>query len=86
MSFIPRSSNSTSFLVTVLTVKFKNEDHTFKFPYHSPLEWLIDVVTDSSLAQDILWYPIQKYLCKGNKVIRMYDEPVTGKMWWEAQV
>lgn len=69
-----------------VTVKFRNEDHTFEFPYRSPLKWLIDVVTDSNLAQDILWYPIKKYLCKENKVVHMYDEPVTGKMWWEAQV
>ena len=89
--FYTRSTESLRVIVLQfrtgrVVVRFKNEDHTFEFPYRSPLEWLTNIITDRSLAPEISWYPVQKYLCKGGRAICMYDEPVTGKMWWEVQV
>ncbi|KIJ46707.1 hypothetical protein M422DRAFT_249872 [Sphaerobolus stellatus SS14] len=48
-------------------------------------EWLVDLVTDPTLADSIMWYPIEKYLHHGSKITRIYDEVNTGKQWWEIQ-
>jgi len=33
-----------------------------------------------------MWYPVEKYLHEGAKIIGLYDETNTGQRWWEIQV
>ncbi|KIJ38584.1 hypothetical protein M422DRAFT_176350 [Sphaerobolus stellatus SS14] len=68
-----------------ITHEFQGQPHTFKFKYRDPWEWLVDIVTDPTLASSIIWYPVEKYLHHGNMIIRIYDEVNTGKRWWEIQ-
>ncbi|KIJ57372.1 hypothetical protein M422DRAFT_148910 [Sphaerobolus stellatus SS14] len=64
---------------------FKGRTHTFKFQYRDPWKWLLDIVTDPTLSDSILWYPVEKYLNQNRRITRIYDELNTGTRWWEIQ-
>ncbi|KIJ43728.1 hypothetical protein M422DRAFT_169582, partial [Sphaerobolus stellatus SS14] len=64
---------------------FRGKTHTFKFQYRDPWKWLLDIVTDPTLADSILWYPVEKYLHQNGRITRIYDELNTGTQWWEIQ-
>jgi hypothetical protein len=74
------------FQTGIVSAMFEKKEYTFEFPYRSPREWLINIVTDSTLTPYISWYPIKKYLCKDGREIPLYDEPKTGQKWWNVQV
>ena len=69
-----------------VTHKFQGKSYTFHFKYRDPWEWVVDVVTDPTLSDSIMWYPVQKYLYNGTKITRIFDEVNTGERWWEIQV
>lgn len=50
------------------------------------MEWLRSIITDPSLAPFIAWHPYKKFLHKNGHETPMYDEPCTGKRWWNIQV
>lgn len=58
----------------------------FEFVYHSPMEWLMGIVTDPTLAHFIAWHPYKKFLHTDRKETPMYDELCTGEHWWNIQV
>ncbi|KIJ28337.1 hypothetical protein M422DRAFT_270406 [Sphaerobolus stellatus SS14] len=64
---------------------FRGKTYTFKFQYRDPWKWLLDIVTDPTLADSILWYPVEKYLHQNGRITRIYDELNTGTRWWEIQ-
>ncbi|KIJ30675.1 hypothetical protein M422DRAFT_267721 [Sphaerobolus stellatus SS14] len=76
----------TQFKDGEVTHKFQGKSYTFHFKYRDPWEWLVDLVTDPTLSNSIMWYPVEKYLHNGSKITRIYDEVNTGKRWWEIQV
>ncbi|GJE89869.1 hypothetical protein PsYK624_059800 [Phanerochaete sordida] len=78
----------------IFTVKFQTgsvsavhdgTEYTFKFPYRDPWAWILELVTDKSLLDSIMWWPVKKYLVTGWKETRLYDETNTGDAWYNAQ-
>ncbi|KAJ7603016.1 hypothetical protein FB45DRAFT_1014955 [Roridomyces roridus] len=65
--------------------EFEGEVRHFEFYYRDPWEWIVELVTDPSLANDIVWYPCRKYLVVDGNRQRMRDEPWTADLWWELQ-
>ncbi|KIJ40358.1 hypothetical protein M422DRAFT_256913 [Sphaerobolus stellatus SS14] len=64
---------------------FKGKVHVFKFQYRDPWKWLLDIVTDPTLNNSIMWYPVEKYLHQNGCITRIYDKLNTGTHWWKIQ-
>jgi hypothetical protein len=71
--------------VTV-SAEFESTTYSFDFRYRDPWKWVVDLVTDPSLADVIVWHPSQKLLHDNGKVSRLYDEYHTADTWWRVQV
>jgi Plavaka transposase len=69
-----------------VSADFENVTYTFNFRYRDPWKWVVDLITDPSLADTIVWYPSQKFLHEDGRVTRLYDEYDTADTWWEVQV
>jgi len=65
---------------------FCGRPYCFKFKYRDPWRWILDIVGDRTLAEDIMWFPVQRYLNDGIRITRIYDELNTGDAWWTIQV
>jgi hypothetical protein len=65
---------------------FEGELWQFKFFYRDPWHWLLDLVSDPTLAEEIVWYPSRKYLVVDGNRQRLRDEPYNSDKWWEMQV
>jgi hypothetical protein len=65
---------------------FEGELWPFKFFYRDPWDWLLDLVSDPTLADEIVWYPSRKYLVVDRNRQRLRDEPYNSDQWWEMQV
>ena len=65
---------------------FHGRPYCFKFKYRDPWQWILDIVSDRTLREDIMWFPVQKFLRDGNRITRIYDELNTGDTWWTIQV
>jgi hypothetical protein len=65
---------------------FQNYQHVFQFKFRDSWSWIVDLLTDATLSAKIMWYPVQKYLHDGFKIVRLYDELNSGDLWWEIQV
>ncbi|KIJ25403.1 hypothetical protein M422DRAFT_273649 [Sphaerobolus stellatus SS14] len=68
-----------------VTHVFQSRTYTFKFKFRDTWEWILDLVGDATLSEQIMWYPVQKYLHNGFQIIRIYDELNSGEAWWEIQ-
>ncbi|KIJ36129.1 hypothetical protein M422DRAFT_261454 [Sphaerobolus stellatus SS14] len=64
----------TQFKDGEVTHEFQGKSYTFHFKYRDPWEWLVDLVTDPTLSNSIMWYPVEKFLHNGSKITRIYDE------------
>ncbi|KAJ7430758.1 hypothetical protein B0H11DRAFT_2390246, partial [Mycena galericulata] len=64
---------------------FEGELWHFKFFYRDPWDWLLDLVSDPTLADEIVWYPSRKYLVVDGNRQRLRDEPYNSDKWWEMQ-
>ncbi|KIM72356.1 hypothetical protein PILCRDRAFT_93491 [Piloderma croceum F 1598] len=73
------------FMIGHISEEFEGRTYDFEFPYHSPIDWLKSIVTDTTLTPSISWYPIQKFLCRHGDMIRIFDEPNSAKKWWDIQ-
>nr|GAT50600.1 predicted protein [Mycena chlorophos] len=62
------------------------ERRTFTIRFRDPWQWILELVTDPSLANDIVWYPHRKYLVIDGFRKRLRDEFYTADHWWEMQV
>lgn len=65
---------------------FRGCEFRFQYQYRDPWEWILEIVTDPTLAHLIMWYPTRKYLHRGSRITQLYDELNTGTRWWEIQV
>ncbi|THU83784.1 hypothetical protein K435DRAFT_807241 [Dendrothele bispora CBS 962.96] len=68
-----------------VTRTYRGKPYTFEFSFRDPWEWIVSLVTDPTLADSICWYPVRKYLHNGAHVQRLFDEPQTADLWWNAQ-
>jgi hypothetical protein len=65
---------------------FEGELWRFKFYYRDPWDWLLDLVSDPTLTDEIVWYPSRKYLVVDGVRQRLRDEPYNSDKLWELQV
>ncbi|KAJ7938574.1 hypothetical protein B0H13DRAFT_1851525 [Mycena leptocephala] len=55
-------------------------------PYRDLWEWILDIVSDPTLADLLLRYPVEKYVREEEGlIVRLYDDLNTGKQWWDVQ-
>ncbi|KAJ7253263.1 hypothetical protein C8J57DRAFT_1660481 [Mycena rebaudengoi] len=65
---------------------FEGQTYSFEFSYRDPWEWILDIVTDPTLADALLWYPVEKYVRgQDGRFVRLYDDLNTGREWWDIQ-
>ncbi|KAJ6474374.1 hypothetical protein C8R45DRAFT_1063502 [Mycena sanguinolenta] len=64
---------------------FEGETRHFEFYYRDPWEWIVELATDPTLVNNIVWYPSRKYLVVDGVRRRLRDEPYTADYWWEIQ-
>ncbi|KAJ7700284.1 hypothetical protein B0H14DRAFT_3034133 [Mycena olivaceomarginata] len=64
---------------------FEGELWRFKFYYRDPWDWLLDLVSDPTLTDEIVWYPSRKYLVVDGVRQRLRDEPYNSDKLWELQ-
>ncbi|KAJ7107381.1 hypothetical protein C8R44DRAFT_528978, partial [Mycena epipterygia] len=64
---------------------FDGEIYRFRFFYRDPWDWLLDLVSDPTLADDIVWYPSRKYLVIDGNQQRLRDEFYNSDKWWDMQ-
>lgn len=50
------------------------------------MEWISDLVTDTSLCQVINWFPQKKWLVDKDGKKELYDDLECGEDWWDKQV
>ncbi|KAJ7718510.1 hypothetical protein B0H14DRAFT_3170816 [Mycena olivaceomarginata] len=65
--------------------EFEGVPYKFEFQYRDPWKWIVDLLSDPTLADKIHWYPVQKFLVKDGIEVRLFDEPYTGNKWWKIQ-
>ncbi|KIJ44987.1 hypothetical protein M422DRAFT_251626 [Sphaerobolus stellatus SS14] len=65
--------------------EFQGHLHTFHFKFRDPWDWILDIITDTTLSEKIMWFPVQKFLNDGYRIIRIYDDLNSGNLWWDIQ-
>ncbi|KAJ7800250.1 hypothetical protein B0H14DRAFT_2529625 [Mycena olivaceomarginata] len=65
--------------------EFEGVPYKFEFQYRDPWKWIVDLLSDPTLADKIHWYPVQKFLVKDGIEVRLFDEPYTGNKSWKIQ-
>ncbi|KAJ7696268.1 hypothetical protein B0H17DRAFT_929612 [Mycena rosella] len=68
-----------------ISAEFEGREYQFEFQYRDPWKWILELVTDASLAPHFNWYPVKKLLHDDGRTTRIYDEPNTGDLWWRVQ-
>ncbi|KAJ7743894.1 hypothetical protein B0H14DRAFT_3607170 [Mycena olivaceomarginata] len=64
---------------------FENEIWHFRVFYRDPWDWLLDLVSDPTLIDEIVWYPSRKYLVVDGVRQRLRDEPYNSDKLGELQ-
>ncbi|KIJ52075.1 hypothetical protein M422DRAFT_157094, partial [Sphaerobolus stellatus SS14] len=64
---------------------FQSRKYTFNFKFRDTWEWILDLVCDPMLSEQIMWYPVQKFLNNGFRITCIYNELNSGEAWWEIQ-
>ncbi|KIJ31648.1 hypothetical protein M422DRAFT_266678 [Sphaerobolus stellatus SS14] len=77
--------NFANFQDSLAAARHFSVQYHFTFKYRDPWRWLLDIVTDPTLSQLIIWYPEEKYLHQGSRITRIYGELNSGTRWWEIQ-
>ncbi|KAJ7347355.1 hypothetical protein DFH08DRAFT_914503 [Mycena albidolilacea] len=65
--------------------EFEGVPYKFEFRYRDPWKWIVDLLSDPTLADKIHWYPVQKFLIKDGIEVRPFDEPYTRNKRWKIQ-
>jgi Plavaka transposase len=73
------------------TLKFENPEtgeESIEYPmYARPIaEWMFDILHDKKLQEACQFDAIEISQYDGSTFDRRYNEPWTGKFWWETQV
>jgi len=52
------------------------------------MAWIRELVGDSNLAEHLIWYPVRKYMSKGNgaEEVEFWDDIECGRRWWIIMV
>ncbi|KAJ7875714.1 hypothetical protein B0H14DRAFT_2568563 [Mycena olivaceomarginata] len=64
---------------------FDGVTYKFEFQYRDPWKWIVDLLSDPTLASDIHWHPVRKFLFKDGVKVQLFDEPYTANKWWNIQ-
>ncbi|KAF8211914.1 hypothetical protein K438DRAFT_1805609 [Mycena galopus ATCC 62051] len=64
---------------------FDGEEYHFRFFYRNPWDWLLDFISDPTLADDIAWYPSRKYLVVHGNLRCLRDDFCNSDKWWDMQ-
>jgi hypothetical protein len=72
--------------MTDITVDLPNGPTTVQLYWREPLDYVKELVTDQDLMPDSHFHPVRKSLVTGLSVKDVWDEPWTGKTWWDIQV
>ncbi|KAJ7060849.1 hypothetical protein C8F01DRAFT_1369721 [Mycena amicta] len=67
------------------TEEIDGEERTFTAYFRDPWKFILELVTDPSLANDIVWYPYRKYLVIDGAHQRLRDEAYSADLWWDMQ-
>ena len=69
-----------------MEVTYRGALKRFHFQYRDPLDWLLGLLRDETLVPFIQWHAVRKTLHTHKGVFPLYDEPETGKAWWDIDV
>ncbi|KIJ34775.1 hypothetical protein M422DRAFT_263131 [Sphaerobolus stellatus SS14] len=61
------------------------QDAKVSHEFQDPWDWILDTITDTTLSEKIMWFPVQKFLNDGYRIIRLYDDLNSGNLWWDIQ-
>ncbi|KAJ7201091.1 hypothetical protein GGX14DRAFT_659051 [Mycena pura] len=64
---------------------FQGKTYKYEFQYRDPWKWVVDLLSDPTLADDIHWFPEQNFLVENGVETRLYDEPYTANKWARIQ-
>ncbi|KIJ30554.1 hypothetical protein M422DRAFT_267894 [Sphaerobolus stellatus SS14] len=64
---------------------FQSHTYTFEFKFRDTWEWILELVCDPTLSEQIMWYPVQRSFNNCFRIVRLYDELNSGEAWWEIQ-
>ncbi|KAJ7197772.1 hypothetical protein GGX14DRAFT_374701 [Mycena pura] len=67
------------------TETIDGEERKFTAYFRDPWQFILELVTDPSLANDIVWYPYRKYLVVDGARQRLRDEAYSADLWWDMQ-
>ncbi|KAG2746081.1 hypothetical protein P692DRAFT_20836505, partial [Suillus brevipes Sb2] len=56
-----------------VSVDYNSQRFTFKFPCRDSWSIYQSWITDPTLAEEIHWYPVRKYLCRDGEEVAMYN-------------
>ncbi|KAJ7632097.1 hypothetical protein B0H17DRAFT_1149958 [Mycena rosella] len=64
---------------------FDNGIYHFRFFYYNPWDWLLNLVSDPTLADDMVWYPSCKYLVVDGNRQCLRNKFCNSDKWWNMQ-
>ncbi|KAJ7932238.1 hypothetical protein B0H13DRAFT_1857073 [Mycena leptocephala] len=64
---------------------FDGVTYEFEFQYRDPWKWIVDLLSDPTLASNTHWHPVRKFLFKDRVKVQLFDEPYTANKWWNIQ-
>ncbi|KAJ7191815.1 hypothetical protein GGX14DRAFT_380770 [Mycena pura] len=67
------------------TETIDGEERQFTAYFRDPWQFILELVTDPSLANDIVWYPYRKFLVIDGSRQRLRDEAYSADLWWDMQ-
>jgi hypothetical protein len=68
------------------TTEFYGTTYEIKYNWRDPMKHAEEMVGDPTLAEYSHFHAERKYLHRNNKVSEMWDEPWTGREWWDREV
>ncbi|KAJ7220258.1 hypothetical protein GGX14DRAFT_515671 [Mycena pura] len=80
-----RNPNISQFETADITEEIDGEERVFTIHFRDPWKWILEIVTDPSLAKHIVWYPHRKYLVVDGMRQRLRDEVYSADLWWDMQ-
>ncbi|KAF8584403.1 hypothetical protein K439DRAFT_1646930 [Ramaria rubella] len=64
---------------------YAGQEYTYNFLYRDPWQWILSLLTDPTLASELVFYPVKKFLHENGTCTRLYDDVNTGQTWWNVQ-
>ncbi|KAF8584946.1 hypothetical protein K439DRAFT_1646749 [Ramaria rubella] len=64
---------------------YAGQEYTYTFLYRDPWQWILSLLTDPTLASELMFYPVKKFLHENGTCTHLYDDVNTGQTWWNVQ-